>query len=76
MLLDSKVPDGPLESMWEDHKFSMKLVNPNNKRKFEVIIVGTGLAGASAAATLGELGYRVKVFTFHDSPRRSEELPR
>jgi succinate dehydrogenase / fumarate reductase flavoprotein subunit len=74
MLLDSKVPDGPLESMWQDHKFSMKLVNPSNKRKFEIIIVGTGLAGASAAATLGELGYRVKVFTFHDSPRRAHSI--
>jgi succinate dehydrogenase / fumarate reductase, flavoprotein subunit len=74
MLLDSKIPDGPLESMWEDHKFSMKLVNPANKRKFEVIIIGTGLAGASAAATLGELGYKVKVFTFHDSPRRAHSI--
>ncbi|WP_052666116.1 fumarate reductase/succinate dehydrogenase flavoprotein subunit [Nitriliruptor alkaliphilus] len=74
MLLDAKIPDGPLESMWQDHKFSMKLVNPANKRKFEIIIVGTGLAGASAAATLGELGYRVKVFTFHDSPRRAHSI--
>jgi succinate dehydrogenase / fumarate reductase, flavoprotein subunit len=74
MQLDSKVPDGPLETMWQDHKFSMKLVNPNNKRKFEVIIVGTGLAGAAAAATMGELGYRVKVFTFHDSPRRAHSI--
>jgi succinate dehydrogenase / fumarate reductase, flavoprotein subunit len=73
-VLDSKVPDGPLESLWEDHKFSMKLVNPNNKRKFDIIIVGTGLAGASAAATLGELGYRVKVFTFHDSARRAHSI--
>jgi succinate dehydrogenase / fumarate reductase, flavoprotein subunit len=74
MLLDAKVPDRPLETMWNDHKFSMKLVNPNNKRKFEVIVVGSGLAGASAAATLGELGYRVKVFTFHDSPRRAHSI--
>ncbi|MFA9447053.1 fumarate reductase/succinate dehydrogenase flavoprotein subunit [Egicoccus sp. AB-alg6-2] len=74
MTLDSKIPDAPLESMWRDHKFNMKLVNPNNKRKFEIIIVGTGLAGASAAATLGELGYRVKVFTFHDSPRRAHSI--
>ena len=72
--LDSKVPDAPLESMWEDHKFDMKLVNPANKRKFEVIVVGTGLAGASAAATLGELGYRVKAFTFHDSARRAHSI--
>ena len=60
--------------MWEDHKFSMKLVNPNNKRKFSVIVVGTGLAGASAAATMGELGYNVKAFTFHDSPRRAHSI--
>ncbi|GGI03829.1 fumarate reductase/succinate dehydrogenase flavoprotein subunit [Egicoccus halophilus] len=74
MTLDSKIPDAPLETMWRDHKFSMKLVNPNNKRKFEVIVIGTGLAGASAAATMGELGYRVKVFTFHDSPRRAHSI--
>ncbi len=73
-VLDNKVPDGPIESLWDDHKFSMKLVNPSNKRKFDIIIVGTGLAGASAAATLGELGYRVKVFTFHDSPRRAHSI--
>jgi succinate dehydrogenase / fumarate reductase, flavoprotein subunit len=73
-VLDSKVPDAPIERMWEDHKFQMKLVNPNNKRRFEIIIVGSGLAGASAAATLGELGYRVKVFTFHDSPRRAHSI--
>jgi succinate dehydrogenase / fumarate reductase, flavoprotein subunit len=73
-VLDNKVPDGPIESLWDDHKFSMKLVNPSNKRRFDIIIVGTGLAGASAAATLGELGYRVKVFTFHDSPRRAHSI--
>jgi succinate dehydrogenase / fumarate reductase flavoprotein subunit len=73
-VLDSKVPDGPLETMWEDHKFEMKLVAPNNKRKFEIIVVGTGLAGASAAATMGELGYRVKAFTYHDSPRRAHSI--
>ncbi|MBW3618604.1 MAG: fumarate reductase/succinate dehydrogenase flavoprotein subunit [Actinobacteria bacterium] len=73
-VLDSKVPDAPIETMWNDHKFTMKLVNPNNKRKFDVIIVGTGLAGASAAATLGELGYRVKVFSFHDTPRRAHSI--
>ena len=61
--LESNVPAGPLAEKWQNHKFSMKLVNPNNKRKFDVIIVGTGLAGASEAAKLGELGYRVKVFT-------------
>mgnify|MGYP003321277396 FL=1 len=73
-LLDSRVPSGPLEDKWENHKFSMKLVNPNNKRKFDVIVVGTGLAGASAAASLGELGYKVKAFTFHDSPRRAHSI--
>jgi succinate dehydrogenase / fumarate reductase flavoprotein subunit len=73
-VLDSKVPDAPIETMWDDHKFEMQLVNPNNKRKFDVIIVGTGLAGASAAATLGELGYKVKVFTFHDTPRRAHSI--
>jgi len=72
--LDSNVPEGSLADKWENHKFSMKLVNPANKRKFDVIIVGTGLAGASAAASLGELGYRVKVFTFHDSPRRAHSI--
>jgi succinate dehydrogenase / fumarate reductase flavoprotein subunit len=72
--LESNVPVGSLADKWENHKFSMKLVNPNNKRRFEVIIIGTGLAGASAAATLGELGYRVKVFTYHDSPRRAHSI--
>ncbi|MPZ72011.1 MAG: succinate dehydrogenase (quinone) flavoprotein subunit [Nitriliruptorales bacterium] len=73
-MLDAKIPDGPIEDLWDNHRFSMKLVNPNNKRKFEIIIVGTGLAGASAAATLGELGYNVKVFTFHDTPRRAHSI--
>ena len=73
-MLDAKIPGGPIENLWDDHRFSMKLVNPNNKRKFEIIIVGTGLAGASAAATLGELGYNVKVFTFHDTPRRAHSI--
>ena len=72
--LDSKVPEGDISDLWENHKFSMKLVNPNNKRKFSVIVVGTGLAGASAAATLAELGYMVKAFTFHDSPRRAHSI--
>ena len=72
--LDSKVPQGHISNLWENHKFSMKLVNPNNKRKFTVIVVGTGLAGASAAATLAELGYNVKAFTFHDSPRRAHSI--
>jgi succinate dehydrogenase / fumarate reductase flavoprotein subunit len=73
-LLDPKVPDAPIETMWEDHKFDMKLVNPANKRKFKIIVVGTGLAGGSAAATLAELGYEVEAFTFHDSPRRAHSI--
>ncbi|MFQ5522224.1 MAG: fumarate reductase/succinate dehydrogenase flavoprotein subunit [Acidimicrobiia bacterium] len=72
--LDSKVPAGPLEDKWDNHKFDVRLVNPANKRKFKIIIVGTGLAGASAAATLGELGYNVEVFTFHDTPRRAHSI--
>ena len=72
--LDSKVPEGPIGEKWESHKFSVRLVNPNNKRKFKIIIVGSGLAGASAAATLGELGYNVEVFTFHDTPRRAHSI--
>ncbi|MGH8933102.1 MAG: fumarate reductase/succinate dehydrogenase flavoprotein subunit [Egibacteraceae bacterium] len=74
MRLDSKVPSGPLTEMWDRHRFDMRLVNPNNKRRFEIIVIGTGLAGGSAAATLAELGYRVKVFTFHDSPRRAHSI--
>ncbi len=73
-MLDAKTPEGPIETKWENHKFDMKLVNPANKRKFEIIVVGTGLAGASAAATLGELGYRVKAFTYHDSARRAHSI--
>jgi len=73
-VLDSRIPDGPLETKWENHKFNMRLVAPGNKRKFDIIVVGTGLAGASAAATLGELGYNVKAFTFHDSPRRAHSI--
>ncbi|MDH7605431.1 MAG: fumarate reductase/succinate dehydrogenase flavoprotein subunit [Melioribacter sp.] len=72
--LDSKVPEGPIQDKWENHKFNMKLVSPANKRKYEIIVVGTGLAGASAAASLGELGYNVKVFTFHDSARRAHSI--
>jgi succinate dehydrogenase / fumarate reductase flavoprotein subunit len=74
MKLDPKVPSGPIEEKWDRHRFEMKLVNPANKRKYRVIVVGTGLAGASAAASLGELGYRVDVFTFHDSPRRAHSI--
>src|SRR5690606_21146862 len=73
-VLDARIPDGPIEDTWENHKFGLRLVNPANKRRFEIIIVGSGLAGASAAATLGELGYRVKCITFHDSPRRAHSI--
>ncbi len=73
-LLDDKAPDGPIEDRWDNRRFSMKLVNPANKRRFTVIVVGTGLAGASAAASLGELGYRVKAFTYHDSARRAHSI--
>lgn len=72
--LDSKVPEGNISEKWTNHKFNMKLVNPANKRKFDVIVVGTGLAGAAAAATLGELGYKVKAFTYHDSSRRAHSI--
>ena len=72
--LDGKVPPGPINEKWTSHKFNMKLVNPANKRRYDIIVVGTGLAGASAAASLGELGYNVKVFTFHDSPRRAHSI--
>ncbi len=72
--LDSKVPGGPLESKWEKYKFDMKLVNPANKRKHSIIVVGTGLAGASASATLAELGYNVKTFCIHESPRRAHSI--
>lgn len=72
--LNSNVPEGNLADKWTNHKFSMKLINPANKRKFEIIIVGSGLAGASAAATLGELGYKVKVYTYHDSSRRAHSI--
>jgi len=74
MNLDSKIPPGPIEKKWTDYRFNMKLVNPANKRKHKVIVVGTGLAGASAAASLAELGYNVHAFTFHDSPRRAHSI--
>ena len=72
--MESKIPDGPLAEKWSKHKFNLKLVNPANKRKYDVIVVGTGLAGASAAASLGELGYNVKAFCFQDSPRRAHSI--
>jgi len=74
MTLESKVPAGPLGEKWSKHKFNLKLVNPANKRKYDIIVVGTGLAGASAAASLGELGYNVKAFCFQDSPRRAHSI--
>ncbi len=74
MNLDSRVPSGPIEQAWEKAKFEMKLVNPANKRRFNVIVVGSGLAGGSAAASLGELGYNVKCFCFHGSPRRAHSI--
>ena len=74
MNLESKVPSGPIAEKWSKHKFNMKLVNPANKRKYDVIVVGTGLAGASAAASLAELGYNVKAFCFQDSPRRAHSI--
>ena len=74
MKLDARVPPGPLADKWRNFKASVRLVSPANKRKYEVIVVGTGLAGASAAASLAELGYRVKAFCFHDSPRRAHSI--
>ena len=74
MNLDAKIPSGPMAQKWDKHQFDLKLVNPANKRKYEVIVVGSGLAGASAAATLAELGYNVKCFCFQDSPRRAHSI--
>jgi len=74
MSLDAKIPKGPSSRKWSTHKFNLKLVNPANKRKYDVIVVGTGLAGASAAASLAELGYNVKAYCFQDSPRRAHSI--
>src|SRR5215467_13148062 len=74
MQLKAQIPSGPLEGKWEKHCFEMKLVNPANKRKYTVIVVGSGLAGASAAASLSELGYNVHCFCFQDSPRRAHSI--
>ncbi|SDL99921.1 succinate dehydrogenase / fumarate reductase flavoprotein subunit [Catalinimonas alkaloidigena] len=74
MKLDSHIPEGAIAEKWTNHKFNVKLVNPANKRKYDIIVVGTGLAGASAAASLAELGYNVKAFSFHDSPRRAHSI--
>ena len=73
MALDGKVPAGRLEDKWANHKFNLKLVNPANKRRYEIIVIGSGLAGASAAASLAELGYKVRCFCVHDSPRRAHD---
>ena len=74
MILDAKIPAGTLSDKWDNHRFSMKLVNPANKRKYRIIVVGSGLAGGSAAATLGELGYNVNCFCYQDSPRRAHSI--
>ena len=74
MTLDSKVPSGPIEKKWDNHRFDIKLVNPANKRKYTIIVVGTGLAGGAAAASLAELGYKVKNFCFQDTPRRAHSI--
>ena len=74
IVLDSKIPPGPLETKWDRHRFSEKLVSPNNKHHINILVVGTGLAGASAASTLGQLGYHVDCFCFHDSPRRAHSI--
>src|SRR5437762_12509245 len=71
---EARIPSGPLDRKWTSHKNNSRLVSPNNRRKFEIIVVGSGLAGGSAAATLGELGYRVKCFCYQDSPRRPHSI--
>ncbi|MCA8977284.1 MAG: FAD-binding protein, partial [Planctomycetes bacterium] len=74
MNLDAKIPGGPIQDKWDARKFQLKLVNPANKRKYRVLVVGSGLAGASAAASLAELGYQVECFCFQDSPRRAHSI--
>src|SRR6059036_1868615 len=74
MELKSKTPSGPIENQWDQHRFDLKLVNPANKRKYNVIVVGSGLAGASASASMGEMGYNVKCFCYQDSPRRAHSI--
>src|SRR5512134_3007258 len=74
MILDGKIPSGPLPGKWDKRRAEMKLVNPSNKRKYKILVVGTGLAGASAAASLGELGYNVEAFCYQDSPRRAHSI--
>ena len=72
--LNANIPEGPMAEKWTRHKFGVKLVNPSNKRKYKVLVVGTGLAGASAAATMAELGYQVESFTYSDTPRRAHSI--
>ena len=72
--LNARIPEGPLAEKWTNYKAGQKLVNPANKRKLDIIVVGTGLAGASAAASLGELGFNVKAFCYQDSPRRAHSI--
>jgi len=74
MKLDPKIPEGPISSKWSDHKFKMKLVNPANRRKYHVIVVGSGLAGAAASSSLAEQGYNVSCFCYQDSPRRAHSI--
>src|SRR3712207_4547164 len=74
VVLDAKIPEGPIEEKWDKHRFELKLVNPANKRRYTIIMVGSGLAGASAAASLAELGYNVKCFCYQDSPRRAHSI--
>src|SRR5262245_29078268 len=74
MKLDARIPDGPIQEKWDRRRFELKLVNPANKRKYRVLVVGSGLAGASAAASLAELGYQVECFCFQDSPRRAHSI--
>ena len=74
MKLDAKIPDGPIQDKWDNHKFNIKLVNPANRRKYKIIVVGSGLAGAAAAASLAEQGYNVDCFCYQDSPRRAHSI--
>jgi len=74
MKLDSNIPSGPIAQKWEKRRFDLKLVNPANKRKFKVLVVGSGLAGSAAAASLAELGYQVECFCYQDSPRRAHSI--